>query len=275
MRIAALLATALALVVATAAAGVGPSLPDVNGAVSAAEVSYVTAAGGTSTTLSKRVEGRVVTRTVLPGAFGVPLVTLSGGEHGGLSPDGRTLVLGNNVRPDGTLRTRSQFAVVSTPKLALARTISLRGDYSFDALSPRGTWLYLIHHMATASGTRYQVRAYDLRAGKLLPGVIADKRQADWLMAGYPVSRATSTGGRWVYTLYQQPDNYPFVHALDTVNRTAVCIGLPWQWAGDAQGRAIGTAKLSLAGHTLTIAGGIGSQQGFTLDTSTFKVKKN
>ena len=41
-------------------------------------------------------------------------------------------------------------------------------------------------------------------------------------MAGYPVARATGPGGRWVYTLYRQPTNYPFVHALDTVARRAV-----------------------------------------------------
>ena len=41
------------------------------------------------------------------------------------------------------------------------------------------------------------------------------------------------------------------------------------------QSNAIGTAKLSLAGHTLTIAGGNGRHQGFTLDTSTFQVKKS
>ena len=102
-----------------------------------------------------------------------------------------------------------------------------------------------------------------------MPGVIADKRQADWLMQGYPVDRATTANGRWVYTFYQQGNNYPFVHALDTVSRTAVCIGIPWQWAGEAQGVAIGSAKLTLDGHKLLIAGG---KDAFTLDTRTFRV---
>ncbi len=92
------------------------------------------------------------------------------------------------------------------------------------------------------------MKAYDLKAGELVPGVIADKSQAGWLMAGYPVARATSTGGRWVYTLYQQPDNYPFVHALDTVSRTAICIGLPWEWATAGASGEIGRATLSLGG---------------------------
>src|SRR5262249_51906482 len=155
---------------------------------------------GTATVLSKRVQGRVVARRTIPGEWGVPMVTI-GGAHGGLSLDGRTLVLGSNVHPDGQLRAGSGFAVISTRDLRLVRTISLRGDYSFDALSPKGFWLFLIHHLQGASGLRYQVKAYDLRAGKLLPGAIADKRQAGWLMQGYPVDRATTANGRWVYTL--------------------------------------------------------------------------
>ena len=159
------------------------------------------------------------------------MVTIRG-AHGGLSLDGRTLVLGSNVHPDGQLRARSGFAVISTRDLRLvahdlaARRLQLRcalaaGPVALPDPSP-----------PEPLGTRYQVKAYDLRAGKLLPGVIADKRQAGWLMQGYPVDRATSGNGRWVYTFYEQSNNYPFVHALDTVSRTAVCIGIPWQWAG-------------------------------------------
>jgi hypothetical protein len=43
------------------------------------------------------------------------------------------------------------------------------------------------------------------------------------------VVRAPGTGGRWVYTLYQNPGGFPFVHALDTVRGVAHCIGLPWR----------------------------------------------
>jgi hypothetical protein len=50
---------------------------------------------------------------------------------------------------------RSGFAVISTRDHG-SRAISLRGDYSFDALSPQGRWLYLIHHLQApqARGTR-------------------------------------------------------------------------------------------------------------------------
>ena len=48
------------------------------------------------------------------------------------------------------------------------------------------------------------------------------------------MGRATSAGGRWVYTLYANPSGYPFVHALDAANGTAHCIGLPWTGKQDA-----------------------------------------
>jgi hypothetical protein len=47
-------------------------------------------------------------------------------------------------------------------------------------------------------------------------------------MSGWPVTRATSESGRWVYTLYTRPGGRPFVHALDSVHRAAVCVDLPW-----------------------------------------------
>ena len=44
-------------------------------------------------------------------------------------------------------------------------------------------------------------------------------------MTGVPVTRLPSPDGRWDYTLYQSAE-HPFVHALDTQRRTAVCIDL-------------------------------------------------
>ena len=52
-------------------------------------------------------------------------------------------------------------------------------------------------------------------------------------MQGYPVTRAAGPGARWVYTLYRQPGGHPFVHALDAVSRTAVCVGIPWRGTQD------------------------------------------
>lgn len=206
----------------------------------------------------------------VPGRWGIPRVTLNNGV-GGLSADGRVFVLAERFNNrTGELRTESAFAVLATKPLSFRQTITLQGDFGFDALSPNGSTLYLIQHVSAENLFSYRVRAYDLRAGRLLARVVADKRQAGWVMNGYPVARATSGDGRWVYTLYQQPDNYPFVHALDAVHRTAVCIGLPWAWTGSESG--ISTARLELGNGRLNIVGNHGRGSSFVLDTTTLRL---
>src|SRR5437899_1858493 len=80
---------------------------------------------------------------------------------------------------------------------------------------PDGRTLYLIQHTSTSDLVRYVVRAYDLRTKRLLPGTITDPREPGEAMKGYPVARATSLHGAWVYTLYLRMGGKPFVHALN------------------------------------------------------------
>ncbi len=255
-----------ALVLAGTAWSVGPDLPALQHAtLGSGAARYVVRTSASGTTVRKLVRGRVAASATLTGGWGVQLATYRG-DLAGLSGNGRTLVLSDNVNPDGRLRPTSRFAVLDTRSLALTRQIELRGDYGVDALSPGGDVLYLIHHVSGSDVTRYQVQAYDLAAGRLLPGVIADKRQAGWVMAGSPVARITSADGRWVYTLYQQQDNYPFVHALDTASRTAICVGLPVDWTKPW----ISTAHLALAGGKLRIEDGATTRA--LVDTRTFAV---
>jgi len=255
-----------ALALAGSAWAVGPDLPALQRAtLSAGHTQYVVRSTGSATSLRKLVDGRLVARTTLSGGWGVQLATYRG-DLAGLSGDGRTLVLSDNVEPDGRLRPASRFAVLDTRSLAVTRRITLRGDYGVDALSPNGQVLYLIHHLSNADVTRYQVQAYALGAGRLLPGVIADKRQAGWVMAGSPIARAATTDGRWVYTLYQQSNNYPFVHALDAAHRTAICVGLPVDWTKPW----LSTARLVLAGGTLKVVSG--GRTRAVVDTSTMAV---
>jgi hypothetical protein len=263
----ALTALAVSLALAAVAGAVGPSLPDTAGTVSAGGISYVTALKGATSTVEKRIDGRTVARIELRGGYGLPLVTLNG-ELGGLGPRGRVLVLGDNVHPEGVLRAASRLAVIRTAGLTLARTISLSGDYNVDALSPDGRWLYLIHHVQNPD-LRYEVMAYDLRAGRLLPQPIVDKREHEWLMSGYPIARAISPDGRWVYTMYQRGTDEPFIHALDTVTRSALCVDLPWG-IGDQQ--SIGTARLALSSGTLRVLDGDGNAR-FAVDRRSFAVK--
>jgi hypothetical protein len=98
----------------------------------------------------------------------------------------------------------------------------------------------------------YIVRGYNLHTHTLLPRRIADKTQASWVMQGWAVTRATSANGRWIYTLYANPGGYPFVHALDTVNSVAHCVGLPWPATNGEQG-AVFNYSLRLNGHMLAV----------------------
>jgi hypothetical protein len=60
----------------------------------------------------------------------------------------------------------------------------------------------------------------------LVNAPIVDPHERGEKMRGQPLTRATSPDGRWAYTLYDGAGKAPFVHALDTSNRTARCIDL-------------------------------------------------
>jgi hypothetical protein len=195
-------------------------------------------ASGTRVQAVRVRDGAVVASQPLQGDWGIPMLTYNG-LAGGLFHDGNALVL-QSVGISST----TKFAILTTRDLGLQDTISLDGYYGFDALSPDGSMLYLIQHTSTRDFQHYVVRAYDLRSHELLAGRIADKAQKSWVMQGSAVTRATSPTGRWVYTLYSNPGGYPFIHALDTVNGVAHCIGLPWKAADQTPVNAF-TLKLS------------------------------
>jgi hypothetical protein len=169
--------------------------------------------------------GRVVAKTTVDGAYGIPAVT-STGLAGGLSPDGRLLVLAEPTNYQ-ELREKSRFVVLTTKPLAVRETVVLPGEFGFDALSPDRRTLYLLRHASTSDLNAYEVRAYDLRESRLLERVIVAKGESA-TMRGYPAARATSSSGAWVYTLYSRQNGDPFIHALNAARRSAVCIDLPW-----------------------------------------------
>jgi hypothetical protein len=218
------------LVAAPAAFADGPPVPLAADGVSApgGKVRYLAVSGGGRTVVEQiQVAGvRPLRARSLRGAWVVPGVALDR-TPGGLSGDGGTLVL--SEPPTSAYQRRSDFQVVRTRDLAPVQQVRLRGSFSYDALSPDGSRLYLIQHVQSPSLSRYVVRAYDLVRRRLLPGRIADRAQRGWVMAGWPVTRATSADGRWAYTLYARPGGTPFVHALDTARGVAHCIGIPWR----------------------------------------------
>ena len=142
----------------------------------------------------------------------------------------------------------------------------LRGDFSFDAVSPDGSRLYLIQYVSPQDPTRYLVRAYDLERGRLLARPISDPRERGREMHGSPLTRTTSAGGRWAYTLYDGADSTPFVHALDTRAGAARCVDLP-----SLAGTSLGALRLRLgAGNVLAVVRG--RRTVAAIDTASFDV---
>jgi hypothetical protein len=161
--------------------------------------------------------------TRLPGSFTVPAVAYDGSASG-LSADGKTLIL---IEPRARFpRARTVLAVLDAKRLVLHKVVTLAGDYSFDAISAGGTTMFLIQYTSAKDPTRYEVRAYDVRGGRLFPNSVVDPHEDQDAMRGSPITRATSPNGRWAYTLYDGAGGTPFVHALDTEKRQARCIDL-------------------------------------------------
>jgi hypothetical protein len=232
------------LVIALALSGCGGSSPgtiDVApaGSEAAGELSLETQGDGT--TLLRAAERS----QVLTGHF----------AHARLGPafppDGRStagdrIVLEDtaNATPGGL----SRFAVVDSSLATAPQLIELVGEFSYDAVSPTLDTLYLISHFSVEHPEQYVVRSFNIATGTLDEPIVADKRASlEGPMSGQPVARVTSEGGRWVYTAYRGGD-HGFVHALDAVNKTAICIDFPHEVANVADWQLI----LDDAATTLT-----------------------
>jgi hypothetical protein len=187
---------------------------------------YVALPSGRNTVVARveRGSGEVRGFRTLPGRLTVPAVAYDG-SAAGLSADGTTLTL---LAPrSGFPRKTTTFALLDAGNLQERSRLRLRGDFSFDAMSPNGRWLYLIQYTSPDDPLQYRVRALDSLTGRLHPKPIVDPREPGEAMNGNPLTRATSPDGRWAYTLYDGTE-HPFVHALDTANRSARCIDLDW-----------------------------------------------
>jgi hypothetical protein len=225
---AALALTVLAVIPASAASAAGPAVPAVawNGNVTtpSGDHSYAALSGRRDTVLMKieKGSGEVVRSNTIGGNFGLPAVTQSA-TAGGLSADGQTLVL---VQPASRINVReTEFGIVSTDRLKV-EPLTLDGAFSFDAVSPDGRWMYLTEFPDARDPYDYSVRAYDLQRERFQREPIVDPSEPDEAMTGLPFGRVMSPDGRWAYTLYAGGAE-TFVHALDTVGHTAVCIDVP------------------------------------------------
>jgi hypothetical protein len=236
MKFLLILVTVLALASAVAVgAAKGDGSPYAPGLVQGADgivspdrrVRFVTLATPRSTVVAAiRVStGKVMRSNVLRGFYGVPIVAWDN-STGGVSADGKTLVLGSYGPLPGDAGV-TRFAVLSTKTLRKSRVLALRGSWAYDAISPDGSKMFLIEYLATGQNPHYRVRSIDLQSGSLDPKLIVDRREDEVLMRGQPVTRVASRDGSWAYTLYARPKHGPFVHALDTARGEAYCVDLP------------------------------------------------
>jgi hypothetical protein len=171
----------------------------------------------------------------LRGSYYLPAVATDG-SAGGISANG-VLVLSDSPRRYPPQH--STFAILDTrlflrhphrgpgaPRHAITH-LSLPGAWGFDAISPDGSRVYLIHSFFRhGEVSRYEVREVDAVSGRLLPQPVVDPKEPNERMQGSPVTRVSSHDGRWAYTLYAGSKE-PFLHALDTVGGRAVCVDLP------------------------------------------------
>jgi hypothetical protein len=190
-----------------------------------------------STMLSARVRGQRTVITRSETRSGAVLATRTIAGRWGFqraAEDGMLVAGGEQLAPIALVaaaRANGYHGSASTTRIALlahslagpVRIVTLQGNYGVDALSPDGTRLYVIQHLA---GEHYTVRGYDLIRKKLSVPII-DKREPDEKMQGLPLARASSADGTWELTLYRRPSGVPFVHALMTTSLSAFCIDLP------------------------------------------------
>jgi hypothetical protein len=186
---------------------------------------FVTVDTGRATLLQRiaRAGGRVEAWRTIRDRLAVPSVAMDG-SAGGLSADGRTLVL---VRPHLRFPVRRTQLALADPRTLHLRRFTLPGTFTFDAISPDGRWLYLVQYVDARDPGRYAVRRYDTRTRRLVPGAIVDRREPGEEMRGMAITRAGGADGRWAFTLYDGAGETPFIHALDTTGRRAFCIDLP------------------------------------------------
>ena len=177
---------------------------------------YVTRRANDDSTLVRALgeNGHVLRSATVPGRFVIPAVAIDG-SPAGLSADETTLVL---IQPRRRFpQAETHLAILDAQSLALRDRLTLHGDFSFDAISPDGSHIYLIEYLSPRDPTEYAVRAYDAVAGACSPNRSSTRTRPSDEMRGYPLTRAASPDGRWAYTLYDGGGKHPFVHALDTL----------------------------------------------------------
>jgi sugar lactone lactonase YvrE len=165
--------------------------------------------------------GRTIAQTTIPAGYWLPQIAFQG-PTAGLSPNGQWLALTSQGRAAAAITTN--FLVGSSSLTDSFKTIQVKGDFVFDALSNDGKSLYLIQKMGDPN--HYQVRFYDVSASFLAPQPVVDKREPNEPMNGIRGDSAADPAGNRVYTVYIREAG-PFIHALPLGQPIAFCVDLP------------------------------------------------
>jgi YVTN family beta-propeller protein len=146
----------------------------------------------------------------------------------GVSPTGMYVSLSRQSAD--RLRTWIQIYGASGRRV---HSLALRGDFEVDTVSRDGARLFLIEHLHADGSPRYAVRLFDLTREHLTSAPLRGKGEPP-VMAGLAWSGIGSPDGRWLLTLYLNTSrSVAFVHALDLVRSSPLCIFLP---TGDSFG---------------------------------------
>ena len=178
----------------------------------------VTALGASSVvTALDPATGRTLGQANIPEGYELPGLGIEG-PTAGLSPDGQWLVLarGSNAT--------SSFLVGPSSLSERFKTVQLKGDFGFDAVSNDGQSLYLIQKMGDPN--HYQVRLYDVPSKSLAPQPVADKRESNEPMNGIRGDSVADPRGAYIFTVYARQAG-PFIHALPLNRPFAWCLDLP------------------------------------------------
>jgi hypothetical protein len=189
----------------------------------------------------------------LPGPFQLPIATI-GGLPGGLSQDGRWLVLVYFDDSGSGLPSGSHLLLVDTSYKGAPKRFDLGGDFQFDAVSNDGQRIYLIEYQSSSS---YRVRLFNVSGGRLDPGIIVDKSDGNAAMAGLRLSGVPSPDGQWLYSVYIREHLGAFIHALNLEGSIAICLDLPGAGYASSESGFHWSLAMSSDGKHLYAANGV------------------
>ena len=198
--------------------------------------------------------GQVIRSQNLSGQWELPQIDANA-RLGGLALNGKTLALvqksGDQKPPDGTDKPTTQFLIVDSGLQKPTKPLQLNGSFTYDTFSADGSRLYLIEHLAPYNNGHYQVKLYDLAAGKLMEQPVVDKSEQTAIMQGYAGAQVTDSKGDWVYTMYRNRDHGPFIHALNTAIGIAICLDLPQTGKNDDKAAGMWSLVMKADGSRL------------------------